>query len=70
MTRRVFEKLCTKKVCVDFLAPKYRQRKFVFELIMPFVADTDTDENDLGINFLSRCRDSCSLLLGGGQHSR
>ena len=23
MTRRVFEKLCTKKVCVDFLAPKY-----------------------------------------------
>ena len=23
MTRRVFEKLCTKKVCVDFLAPKH-----------------------------------------------
>ena len=22
MTRRVLEKLCTKKVCVDFLAPK------------------------------------------------
>ena len=22
MTRRVVEKLCTKKVCVDFLAPK------------------------------------------------
>ena len=24
MTRRVVEKLCTKKVCVDFLAPKFR----------------------------------------------
>ena len=23
MTRRVFEKLCTKKVCVDFLAPNF-----------------------------------------------
>ena len=27
MTRRVFEKLCTKKVCVDFLAPREGLRK-------------------------------------------
>ena len=27
MTRRVVEKLCTKKVCVDFLAPKKNQGK-------------------------------------------
>ena len=26
MTRRVVEKLCTKKVCVDFLAPKQRSK--------------------------------------------
>ena len=26
MTRRVVEKLCTKKVCVDFLAPKIGRR--------------------------------------------
>ena len=26
MTRRVVEKLCTKKVCVDFLAPNYRSK--------------------------------------------
>ena len=25
MTRRVVEKLCTEKVCVDFLAPKFEQ---------------------------------------------
>ena len=27
----------------------YRQRKIIFELIMHFIADTDTDENDFGI---------------------
>ena len=41
MTRRVVEKLCTKKVCVDFLAP----------IIMHFVADTDADEYCFGTNF-------------------
>ena len=30
----------------------YRQRKIIFELIMHFIADTDTDENCFGINFL------------------
>ena len=29
----------------------YRQRKNIFELILHFVADTDTDENYFGINF-------------------
>ena len=29
----------------------YRQRKIIFELIVLFIADTDTDENYLGINF-------------------
>ena len=30
----------------------YRQRKIILELIMHFIADTDTDENYSGINFL------------------
>ena len=29
----------------------YRQRKSIFELIMHFIADTDADENDVGIRF-------------------
>ena len=36
MTRRVFEKLCTKKVCVDFLAPKdggYRGKISVVDMV-------------------------------------
>ena len=44
----------------------YRQRKIIFELIMHFIADTDTDENYLEFFFGSRYRDSCSLQLGGG----
>ena len=30
MTRRVFEKLCTKKVCVDFLAPIFSEKTGIF----------------------------------------
>ena len=29
----------------------YRQRKIILELIMHFIADTDTDPNDFRINF-------------------
>ena len=29
----------------------YRQRKIIFELIMHFIADTDTDKYYFGINF-------------------
>ena len=48
----------------------YRQRKIIFELIMHFIADADTDENYLEFIFGSRYRDSCSLQPGGGGHSR
>ena len=41
-------------------------RKIIFELIMHFMADTDTDENYLECFFGSRYRDSCSLQPGGG----
>ena len=48
----------------------YKQRKHIFELIMHFIADTDTDKIYLGdLFFRSRCRHSCSLQLGG-PHSR
>ena len=45
----------------------YRQRKIIFELIMHFIADTDTDENYLELIFRSRCRHSCSLQFWGGR---
>ena len=44
----------------------YRQIKVIFELIMCFIADTDTDKNYFGIHFHSRYRHSCYLQLGGG----
>ena len=31
----------------------YRQRKMIFELIMHFIADTDTDKNDLELFFVA-----------------
>ena len=40
--------------------------KNIFELIMHFIADTDTDEKYFGINFGSRYRHSCSLQPRGG----
>ena len=41
----------------------------IFELIMRFIADTDTDENYSGINFFrSRCRHSCFFLQFPGGH--
>ena len=45
----------------------YRQRKIIFELIMHFIADTDTDIIYFGIIFCSRCRHSCSLQFWGGR---
>ena len=32
----------------------YRQSKIIFELILLFIADTDTDENKFGIHFSLR----------------
>ena len=45
----------------------YRQRKIFFELIMHFIADTDTDENYLELIFRSRCRHSCSSQFWGSR---
>ena len=43
----------TTKVRQKYRSSKWhcRQRKIIFELIMHFVADTDTDENSFGIYF-------------------
>ena len=35
--------------------------------MMHFVADTDAAENEFGISYRSRCRQSCSLQLRGGR---
>ena len=48
----------------------YRQRKTIFKLNMHFIADTDTDENDFGINSHDRCRDTAVLCSFEGPHSR
>ena len=46
---------------VPFVQMALQTEKIIFELIMNFIADTDTDKYYLGINFRSRCRHSCSL---------
>ena len=46
MTRRVVEKLCTKKVCVDFLAPK-----FVYDPILPIYCGGGGKRVDLSFCF-------------------
>ena len=47
----------------------YRQRKIIFALFKRFIADTDTDADEMffGINFRSRCRQSWSLHFEGGR---
>ena len=56
MTRRVVEKLCTKKVCVDFLAPKSFCKKQKYALPL---AESSIDATNL-------YRDTFAEVLGSG----